>query len=230
MLKHIQVFFAFFIVIFFSLNAADVLAEQGDWIVRGRGIVISPNDSSGLVSAGGVGIAGTGVNVDSQAVPELDVTYMFHKHWGVELIAGIARHNVDFKTGAPVAGLTNGLKLFDSWVLPPTVTLQYHFLPDNNIRPYIGAGINYTAFLGNNASRQLEALVGPVDVDMDNSWGFALQAGMDIDIRNNWFFNVDVKYIDINTTASLLTGPLGRLRVNVDVDPVVFGAGIGYRF
>ena len=230
MLIHKHIFLSVFIVAFFSLSGTDVLAEQGDWIVRGRGIVISPNDSSGLVSAGGAAIPGTGVNVDSQAVPELDVTYMLYKHWGVEVIAGIAKHNVDFKTGAPVAGLTNGLKLFDSWVLPPTVTLQYHFLPDNNIRPYIGAGINYTAFLGNNASNQLEALVGPVDVNMDSSWGFALQAGMDIDIRDNWFVNLDVKYIDISSTATLLTGPLGRLRVNVDVDPVVFGAGIGYRF
>ena len=205
-------------------------AEQGDWLVRVRGIVIHPDDSSGLVSAGGVPLAGTGVNVNTQAVPELDVTYMFHRNWGVEVIAGIAKHNVSFETAAPIAGLTNGFDLFDTWVLPPTVTLQYHFLPDNNIRPYVGLGVNYTAFLGDNATSELEALVGPVDVDTDHSWGLAAQVGVDVTLKDNWFVNFDLKYIDINTTATLQTGPLGRLRVNVDIDPFIFGAGIGYRF
>lgn len=198
-------------------------AEQGDWLVRVRGIVIHPDDSSGMIS----GIANTGVEVDTQAVPEIDVTYMLHKHWGVEVIAGIAKHNVSL-SGIGL-GLPNGLDLFDTWVLPPTVTLQYHFLPDNKIRPYVGLGVNYTAFLGDNATSELEALVGPVDVDTDHSWGLAGQVGVDIDFKDHWFFNVDVKYIDIDTTATLQTG-LGRLRVNVDVDPFVFGAGIGYRF
>ena len=205
-------------------------AEQGDWLVRVRGIVVHPDDSSGLVSAGGVPLAGTGVEVDTQAVPEIDVTYMLHKHWGIEVIAGIAKHNVSFETAAPIAGLTDGFDLFDTWVLPPTVTLQYHFLPDNKIRPYLGFGVNYTAFLGDDATSELEALVGPVDVDTDHSWGLAGQVGVDIDFKDNWFFNVDVKYIDIDTTATLQTIPLGRLRVNVDVDPFVFGAGLGYRF
>src|SRR3989304_4328731 len=83
---------------------------------------------------------------------------------------------------------------------------------------------------GRHATSELEALVGPVDVDTDHSWGLAGQVGVDIDFKDNWFFNVDVKYIDIDTTATLQTIPLGRLRVNVDVDPFVFGAGLGYRF
>lgn len=202
-------------------------AEQGDWLVRARGIVIHPDDSSGRVS----GIAGSGVDVDSSVVPELDVTYMFHKHWGIEVIAGIAEHTVSAEgSGLAFAGVPNGFDLFDSWVLPPTVTLQYHFLPDNNIRPYVGFGVNYTAFLENDATDAFEAVAGPTDVDLDNSWGWAAQAGVDITVKDNWFVNLDVKYIDINTTATLQTTGLGRLRVNVDVDPFVFGAGIGYRF
>ena len=215
---------ALFLVIL--TTSLPIQAEQGDWLVRVRGIVIHPNDSSGRIS----GIANTGVEVDTQAVPELDITYMFHRNWGVEVIAGIAKHNVSFETAAPIAGLTDGLDLFDTWVLPPTVTLQYHFLPDNNIRPYVGLGVNYTAFLWNDATDRLESMIGPVDVDVDHSWGLAAQVGVDITVKDNWFVNFDLKYIDIDTTATLQTGPLGRLRVNVDVDPFVFGAGIGYRF
>jgi outer membrane protein len=227
----------------FTLALAPALAgaEQGDWMVRLRGVIVATADESGEIAlaAGGVStpLAGSGVSVDSSLIPELDVTYMLHRNWGVEVIAGIANHDVSLDgPGAALAGLgfTDGFKIFDSWVLPPTVTVQYHVFPEARIRPYVGAGINYTAFLWNDATSALEAAVGPVDVDMDNSWNWAAQAGVDIDIGNGWYFNLDVKYIDVEGTASLLikNGPLGgsSLRVDVDVDPFLAGGGIGYRF
>ena len=170
-----------------------------------------------------------------------DITYMITPHWGVEAIAGIANHDVNID-GTPNAGstlaavgATDGLKLFDTWVLPPTVTLQYHFLPDSKIRPYVGVGVNYTAFLADNATSQLEAAVGgPVKVSTENSWGYAFQAGVDYDINDKWFLNADVKYIDISTAAKLgVNGGVNAgavLNVDVDVDPWVMGVGIGYRF
>lgn len=211
-------------------------AEAGDWLVRLRGISVIPTDDSGLISlhAGGTQtpLSGSGVGVNNAVVPELDITYMLHKHWGVEVIAGIANHDVSLQGPGPVLsglGLTDGFGLFDTWVLPPTVTLQYHFTPDSRFRPYIGAGANYTAFLWDDATDSLEAAIGPVEVNTRNGWGWALQAGMDIDINEKWYFNVDVKYIDVDTTASLHTD-LGSLFVDVKVDPVVVGAGIGFRF
>ena len=211
------------------------------WKIRLRGIGIVPDDSSGQIIVNNTTAQGAGVEVDSAIVPELDITYMITPHWGVEAIAGIANHDVNID-GTPNAGSTltavgagDGLKLYDTWVLPPTVTLQYHFLPNNNIRPYVGAGVNYTAFLADNASQQLEtALGGPVKVSTENSWGWALQAGVDYDINESWYMNFDVKYIDINTSAKLgVNGGANAgtvLNVDVDVDPWVVGAGIGYRF
>lgn len=205
-----------------------VSAEQGDLLVRARGIVIHPNDDSGLISLGGSPVTNTGVNVDTNVIPELDVTYMFHRNWGVEIIAGTSIHTVNSEGSG--LGLPNGFDLFDTWVLPPTVTLQYHFLPDSNIRPYVGVGANYTKFFAANATSALEkTLKGPVGVNLDSSWGWAAQAGVDIDIKDNWFINLDLKYIDMSTTAYLKT-PVGNLTVDVDVDPIVFGAGVGYRF
>jgi outer membrane protein len=233
--------FSVFLVLLAGLYPPLAGAEQGDWLVRLRGVVVATADESGEIdlAAGGVStpLAGSGVSVDNSVIPELDVTYMFHRNWGVEVIAGIANHDVSLDgPGATLAGLglTDGFRIFDSWVLPPTVTVQYHFLPDGKIRPYVGAGVNYTAFLWNDATSSLEAMVGPVDVDMDNSWNWAAQAGVDIDLSGGWYFNLDVKYIDVEGTASLLiqNGALGgsSLRVDVDVDPFLAGAGIGYRF
>ena len=209
-------------------SCVSVSAEQGDWIVRARGIVVYPDDDSGLISLDGTSVPNTGVNVDTNVVPELDVTYMFLRNWGVEVIAGTSIHTVNSEGSG--LKLPDGFDLFDTWVLPPTVTLQYHFFPDNNIRPYIGVGGNYTKFFAANATSALErTLGGPVGVNLDSSWGWAAQAGMDIGIRDNWFINLDLKYIDMSTTAYLKT-PVGNLSVDVDVDPFVFGAGVGYRF
>lgn len=211
-------------------------AEQGDFIVRLRGIGLVPDDSSGLISSNGIDIANSGVGIDSAFVPELDLTYMITKHIGVEAIAGMANHTVELEgtgiaTATGVAALGDGFEIFDTWVLPPTITLQYHFIPDANIRPYVGIGVNYTNTFGDNATDELEALLGPVSVNTTNSWGLAAQGGVDIDINETFFFNIDVKYIDVDTEASLETKTaFGTLRVDLDVDPWVVGAGVGMRF
>lgn len=228
---------AFLLSLSSQVYAAD--ADYDKWKIRLRGIAIVPDDSSTNVTLNQTTALGAGVSVDEAFVPEFDITYMITPHWGIEAIAGIANHdvNVDGNDATLLVGLgaTDGFKLFDTWVLPPTVTLQYHFLPESNIRPYIGVGVNYTATLFDDATDALEAAVGgPVKVSTDNSWGYAFQAGVDYDINDSWFLNADVKYIDIETTAKIginggaLAG--NALNVDVDIDPWVFGVGIGYRF
>lgn len=226
----------------FASVPTPALAEAGDWLVRARGIAIITDDDSGRIhlESGGVStpLDGSGVSVDNSFVPEVDVTYMVTDNIGIEAIAGIAIHDVKLEgPGAALTGLgfNDGFKIFDSWVLPPTVTVQYHFMQESNIRPYVGVGVNYTAFLWNDATDNLEAAVGsPIEVDMDNRFTWAAQFGADIDIDDRFYFNVDVKYIDIDTEASLYikNGALANntLRVGVDVSPWVIGAGIGMRF
>ncbi len=216
-----------------STISTSAYAVDEKWKVRFRGIGIIPDDSSNNITANGTTGLGAGVEVNEAFVPEFDITYMITPHWGVEAIAGIAKHDVSIEGNDGVLlsglGINDGFEIFDTWVLPPTVTLQYHFMPQSNIRPYVGVGINYTATLFDDATEQLEAILGPVDVSTSNSWGYALQAGLDYDINDSWFFNVDVKYIDINTTAKLgFTG--GNLEVDLDINPFVVGAGVGYRF
>lgn len=200
--------------------------EAGDWVFRARLINVNPDDDSSAVSAAGVPIAGSSVSVDDDTVPEVDFTYMLHRNWGLELILGTSRHDVD--GSGTIAPLGN---IIDSKVLPPTLTLQYHFLPSNNIRPYAGVGVNYTHFYDEEVKGGLDA--PGADVDIDDSWGLALQAGVDIDINDDWFFNVDVKYIDIDTEADFSNTALGvgvPVSVDVDIDPWVFGVGIGTTF
>lgn len=210
-----------------SAIATPVLAyEAGDWLVRGRVINVNPNDDSGSLDTS-VGNLGEGVKVDTDTVPELDITYMVSKNWGVELILGYSEHTVAGEKGISALG-----DVIDTKVLPPTLTLQYHFMPDSNIRPYVGAGINYTYFFDEDTAGATAGTAGS-KVSLESSWGLAAQAGVDIALNNDWFVNLDVKYIDIDTTAkftNIANGAISHAKIDADIDPFVFGIGIGRRF
>lgn len=202
------------------IHSTTVHADEGDWLGRVRLLHVSPNDDSGSVST----IPGSSVTVDADTTIELDFTYFLSKHLGVELILGTSKH--DISGGGSIAGLG---KIANAKTLPPVVTLQYHFLPDNNIRPYLGLGVNYTRFYDEKATASLNTALGSTRVDLDDSWGLSIQAGVDIQVSRNWFVNLDAKYIQMDTTATLNSSGVIRT-VNVDIDPWFIGIGFGTRF
>jgi len=197
--------------------------EAGDWVVRGRIIHVDTNEDTSTIRVNGTSQPGSGVDVTSDTVPELDITYMWTKHWGTELILGTTDHVVDGNGSLSSLGGIIGVD-----VLPPTLTLQYHFSPNANIRPYAGVGVNYTHFYNEKVTGGLNA--PGAKVRMDSSWGLAFQAGVDVDINEDWFINFDAKYIDIDTTAHFTNTTVGAAAVDVDLKPWVFGIGIGTTF
>lgn len=206
-----------------SLSATPALAlDQGDWLVRVRGIGVMPtSDSDGITPD----LTAGSVEAQPSVMPELDITYMATENIGIELILATTPHDID--GGGAISSLGH---VGDTWLLPPTLLAQWHFLPKGKIRPYVGAGINYTITYGESSTQALDdALGGPTEVELGNSFGWAVQAGVDIDIAENWFMNFDVKYIDINVDADFTTGATKR-STNVGIDPVVVGVGVGYRF
>lgn len=202
--------------------AAPANAAAGDTLIRVRGIIVAPNESSG-------GITPTfpteKVKINNSGAPEVDFTYMASDNFGFELIAATTKHHATGTTG------TTGTigRLASTWVLPPTLTAQYHLAPGGKVRPYVGAGINYTLFYSEKPSAALETAVGQTKVKMKSSFGWAAQAGLDVDLNKNMFLNFDVKYIDIHTTARLSTTAIGVQRVKVNLNPFVFGVGLGFR-
>lgn len=195
-----------------------VSQAQDNWIFRVRGISISPNDSSSQILD-----TGTEVTVDSKTTFEVDLTYMFSDNVGLEVIAATARHDL-----ATAGGALGGADAGSVKVLPPTVTLQYFFGSDT-IRPYIGAGVNFTYFYSYDLSEDLAGL-GITDVEFSNSFGFAGDVGIDFSLGGSWLLNLDAKYIMISTDADLMVGGDVLDTIDVDVDPWVYGVGIGYRF
>lgn len=202
--------------------ATPAYAEQGDWLVRLRGIYVAPQDDSGPVLPA---VPTGSVNVDDAIVPELDFTYFFTNNIAAELILATSPH--DISGGGALSPLG---KIADTMALPPTLTLQYHFAPAAKVRPYVGAGINWTVFYSEDPTTSLNtALGGSTDVSLDDSFGWAVQAGVDFDITERVFLNLDVKFVDIDTTATLDTGGVINT-VDVQIDPIIVGVGLGMRF
>jgi len=194
----------------------------GDVLVRLRAIMVAPNERSGSVLPA---FPGEKVSVDNSFMPEVDATYMATNHLGFELIASTTKHHADGRTGT-----TGSIgRLASTWVLPPTLTAQYHFAPTSHVRPYVGAGLNYTIFWNEKASSGLEKAVGQTNVHMSDSFGWAAQAGVDIDVTRKVFLNLDVKFIDIDTKARLRTTAIGTQQVSLHLDPLVVGVGLGIR-
>jgi len=217
--------FALPLIAAMSTLSLPVLAyEAGDWLVRGRIIHVQPQDSSGSLHIGGVDTQLRGVKVDSDTVPELDITYMLHPNWGVELILGYSEHTVSGRGSWSALG-----DVIDTKVLPPTLLLQYHFRPKADIRPYVGVGVNYTYFFSEKVAGQVLPASGD-SVKLSSSWGMAYQAGMDIAINKDWFVNLDVKYLEIDTTARFKNTAVGSAKIKADINPLVWGVGIGRRF
>jgi outer membrane protein len=185
-----------------TLSAPAFAAEDfraGDFMLRARAVGVAP-DENGTVSNGAK------TNIDNHVVPELDLTYFINPNVAVELIAAVSPHNVTTNTGVDAG---------DVWLLPPTLTLQYHFTQFDGVKPYVGAGVNYTHFFNADGG----ALT---NVDYDDSFGAALQAGVDVPIGDNLYFNADVKKIFISTDATFR--PSG-LTADVDIDPWFIGMG-----
>lgn len=180
-------------------QAADDYKSFG---VRMRAIYVKPDESFDSR------LSSLTPKVSDDIIPELDLEYFFTKNISTELIAGVTRNDIKL----------NGLYKGSTWLLPPTLTVKYHPLAGSIISPYIGFGLNVIFPFSSK-------LDGVDDFKIDNSIGWAAQAGTDVKITDNLYFNIDYKYLNADTKATI-----GGTKYNLDLNPHLFGIGVGYRF
>ncbi len=184
-----------------AVAAPTVQAQQaGDIVARVRAVYIDPADKDTIAS--------TDVSVSTKTIPEVDFTYFFTPNLAAELILTYPQKH-DVSAGGQVIGSLKHL--------PPTLSVQYHF-PMGAVKPYVGAGLNYTRFSSVNL---------PAGYSIDkSSTGLSLQGGVDWAIDKTWSFNVDVKKVQIRTDLTVNGANVGTIKV----DPWLFGVGVGYKF
>lgn len=178
-------------------------AKEGPWMVRARAVSLNSANSD---------TTGLGLSIDNKWLPEVDISYFLSKSLAVELILTVPQKQT-------LTSSALGKEIGTLEHLPPTLLVQYHFDGNGAVKPYIGAGVNYTKFTGVNI------LNGAVGLNSD-SWGGALQAGVDIPLSGNMYLNLDVKKVYIKTDVYIGSANQGSFKV----DPVLVGVGLGWRF
>ena len=190
-------------------TATPALAQQaGDWTFGLGAHVVSPKSDNGSL-AGGAFDADVGNNWR----PTFTGEYFFRDNWGIEVLASLPfQHDIEL----------NGVKAGSTKHLPPTVSLQYHFTGSEKVKPFIGAGVNYTLFFSQDTTGPLAG----ADLDLDNSFGLALHGGLDFAVGTNKFVRLDARWIDIDTDVKVNGASVGT----VNIDPMVYGAAFVWKF
>lgn len=188
-----------------SVAVPAIAQEKGDFLL-GIGLGwIEPSDGSNT-------IAGK-VDADGALSPTITFEYFVADRIGIELLASWPfKHDINL----------NGTNAGETKHLPPTLSLQYYFVNQSKVTPFVGAGINYTYFFDEEGQGPLNG----VSVDLDDSWGLALHAGLDYEINDRSAVRADVRYIDIETDANVGGGDIG----DVEINPWVFNVAYVMKF
>lgn len=198
----------FLVTLLSSLLPPSVMAGSAapsPWQLRGGISLIVPKSDNGAILD-----HTADVTVGNRAGPTFNIAYFISPHWAIDLLGGLAfKHQID----------VNGARAGEAKQLPPILSLQYHFWPEATFRPYIGVGLNYTAFVD-------EKLDDGAKLKLGDSWGPALQAGLDYALDQHWTIGLDIRYARINTKARISGTDVG----DVDINPAVYTFNVGYRF
>ena len=223
-------------------------AEAGDIVVRLRATNVNPSTSSKLGettdatygepvlnAAALYGDAHANLQVKSNTIPEIDFSYYITKNIAAELILAVGtRHNVNVSSAGAVAANLGSVNL-----LPPTLTAQWHFMPDTMVDPYVGAGGAFVLGMDRTLTANVSSGANLLPIHIDRSaFGAVLQAGFDVNLQDKWLVNFDVKKIWVNTDVKLdATGVLttagltGFQKIDkLDLNPLVLSIGIGKKF
>jgi outer membrane protein len=193
-------------------SAGSPMATQSPWQVRLRALGVITRDNGSVD-----GIPGSDLSYSDTVIPEVDISYFFTDNISEELVLGTTYANVHGE--GSIAGLG---EIGKTWLLPPTLTLQYHFTDFGAFQPYLGAGVNYTVFY-NQSGKSADSL------DVKNTFGVALQAGFDYMFDEHWGANLDVKKIFLRPDFDATVGG-ADVSGKAKLDPWLIGAGVTYRF
>lgn len=225
-----KVSFVFIALLILYVYTDIALAKEGDFLVRLRATAIIADEKSNLYNQteSSTGLANTlygtsaaKLEVGSNIIPEIDFSYYFTKNLAAELILATGtKHDVKIK---PITS-SNNSNLGSINILPPTLTLQWHFNPDNTFDPYIGLGATYARVMDNRLDLCCTNNL-PIHVERNN-FGPTVQVGFDYNLDETYSVNFDVKKtwleMDVKTGASLID--------TLDVNPWIVSFGVGYRF
>ena len=168
----------------------------------------------------GIGVP-PGADAETGNATTLLLTYerMLTPAIGVELVIGIPP-TIKAKATGSVAYL--GDDVLSAKNVAPTLLFNYHFgAAGDTLRPYLGAGINYTRFTS------IRSKLAD-DVQMGDSTGLAIQAGFDYAFSREWGLFASVA--KVNVKSKVVAAGATVLTTTIDFRPITYSIGASYRF
>lgn len=176
-------------------------ADASRWMVRSHvsGVLIDGTSPALQLDVGNALAVGT------------DITFFATPKIGVNLLAAFISPEVEAGTPETSIGSVDAL--------PPALTLQYHFMDEGPIRPYLGAGASLVTFF--NYTGTLET----ADVDIDPGFGPVAQGGLNLYVSDRFAVMADVRWVWLLNDPSV-TSALGN--DELDFSHGILSVGLGY--
>lgn len=183
-------------------------------------------DAKSTVEVAGANVPGGFIEVKDNTILAFEVGYRASDRWDLRLAFGVPP-TTTLSTGGtlntlvpPLTGTLGKVKYG-----PAVASATWSPGEFGVLRPYVGAGINYTRVFNTT-----DADIGSLRIK--SAWGTALQAGLDVAIDRDWSFFVDARKVFVKTTATGTVPALGGppAKANVTLDPLIVHVGAGYRF
>ena len=177
----------------------------------------------------------SGLNLKVNSLVTLYLAYVrsFSNHFKVELAFGYPPLTKTVGRGPATLGSApyNGQTIATARWFSPTLLAEYEFGDANSrLRPYVGAGMNYTKFLARQSTAAGDAASGgPTSISLPASLGPAATVGLSYAITDRW--HVYASYSAAIVDTKLTADTAGILRTSqIQFFPMTLVVSAGYSF
>ncbi|WP_341793346.1 MULTISPECIES: OmpW family outer membrane protein [unclassified Rickettsia] len=156
---------------------------------------------------------------------DASTTIFFNSYLAAELSLGVNVLRTKYSSLGNIAnnyGVNSDLgKRKDLYMIPATVTGQYHIAPYGGVRPYVGVGYHGSYLLTQSKVFKIK-----------NGHGAVAQIGIDFYAKDDTLINLDVRQFFLSPKVTYKSNLVGTNNVTskVKLNPLVISAGIGFNF
>jgi outer membrane protein len=176
---------------------------------------------------------GTGLDVKNTQTPYVAYLRRLSSHFSVEIAGGVPPLTKSVGKGPATLGSVpyNGQEISTARWLAPTALLEYSFLDDSSaLRPYLGVGVNYTAFYDRDSTAAGNAAAGgPTRIELPSSFGPAATAGVTYQLSHRWNLSASYSVTRVRSRLAAITGDVVRTS-QISFNPSALVVAAGYSF
>ena len=226
-------------IVTLGLGAALALAASGAFADNAGpndirvGVYLVHFDDNASAISGPYAPSGLGLHVQNLATLYLGYVRSFSDNFQVELAFGYPPLTKTEGKGPATVGSVpyNGQVIATARWISPTVLFEYVFRDHNaRLRPYIGAGVNYTSFYSRQSTVAGNAASGgPTAISLPDSVGPAATAGLSYELTDRWHVYASYSVARVNTHLKAYTAGLVRSsEIHFWPNAVVLSAGYSF--